>query len=489
MKKFLRNALVGVMLAATITTLFVGCGKGNDAIPADSSAIVSQEESPGYADYGDTNAETSLYKVYWNDNATVKEDQEQKLIEAREGATVVEGSTMFNGLFKVYQDEDGEQFIISNATRVYLTEDGKVPAKDMTELRLEGTGDRVYLRDTDIEVEAAKNAVNDFMRFVDGEQAGYDDRAPISAQSDEVKLLISQATAARVNNMPAAQTISVYNGYIELYSLLDAMSEMGYVSDFSAGYTTDDAGKEFMEFLATVNAVGNHFATKVLVDMETGIITEAIADGKEFSLSQSGVDANGLESEVPAPGVQISLQDLEDFYGWDIEVYADESVGEPFINIVTDNRDIAKAENFVAYQVFKEETTTGTETHPEDQVNVSDEQLTEGQQKSKEIAIQRYMQQGGMTREEAEAYWQKKQEESVIKNEEARQKREDLANLRQQELEAYEAARDKWYRENYGISSVDFGKLSPSEKADLILAHPEVDRSTNPESSWDWQYQ
>lgn len=489
MKKFLRNALIGVMLAATITTLFVGCGKGNDTIPADSSAIVSQEESPGYADYGDTNAETSLYKVYWKDNAAVKEDQEQKLVEARQSATVVEGSTLFDGLFKVYQDEEGGQFIISNCSRVYLSEDGKVPAEAMTELRLEGTGDRVYIRDTDIEVEAAKNAVNDFMRFVDGEQADYEGRTQISKQSDEVKLLMSQATAARVNNMPSAQTISVYNGYIELYSLLDAMSEMGYVSDYSAGYTTDDDDKEFMEFLATVNAVGNHFATKVLVDMETGLITEAIADGKEFKLSQAGVDENGLESEVPAQGVQISLQDLEDFYGWDIEVYADESVGEPFINIVTDNRDIAKAENFVTYQVSKEETATGTETHSEDQVNVSDEQLTEGQQKSKEIAIQRYMQQGGMTREEAEAYWQKKQEEAAVKNEEAAQKREELADLRQQELEAYETARDEWYRANYGISSEEFDKLSPTEKADLVLAHPEVDRSTNPESSWDWQYQ
>lgn len=162
---------------------------------------------------------------------------------------------------------------------------------------------------------------------------------------------------------------------------------------------------------------------------------------------------------------------------------------EPGSTSVTDNRDIAKAENFVAYQVSKEETATGTETHSEDQVNVSDEQLTEGQQKSKEIAIQRYMQQGGMTREEAEAYWQKKQEEAAVKNEEAAQKREELADLRQQELEAYETARDEWYRANYGISSEEFGKLSPTEKADLVLAHPEVDRSTNPESSWDWQYQ
>lgn len=155
---------------------------------------------------------------------------------------------------------------------------------------------------------------------------------------------------------------------------------------------------------------------------------------------------------------------------------------------VTDNRDIAKAENFVTYQVSKEETTTGTETHPEDQVNVSDEQLTEGQQKSKDIYIQACLD-AGLTPEEAEARWQEKRAEASAANEEAEQKREELADLRQQELEDYEAARDVWYRENYGISSEEFAKLSPSEKADLVLAHPEVDRSTNPESSWDWQYQ
>lgn len=485
MKKFLRNALVGVMLAASITTLFVGCGKDNATVPADSSAIVSQEESPGYADYGDTNAETSLYKVYWNDSEAVKESQEQKLIEAREGATVVEGSTLFDGLFKVYQDEDGEQFIISNANRVYLTEDGKVPAQDMTELRLEGTGDRVYIRDTDIEVEAAKNAVNDFMRFVDGEQADYEGRSPISAQSDEVKLLISQATAARVNNMPAAQTISLYNGYVEVYSLLDTMSEMGYVSDFKAGYTTDDAGKEFMEFLATVNAVGNHFATKVLVDMETGIITEAIADGKEFKLSQSGVDANGLESEVPAPGVQISLQDLEDFYGWDIEVYADENVGEPFINIVTDNRDIAKAENFVTYQVFKEETATGTETgaetNPKDDIEPSQEELDAEAAKHDEYMIQSYMDYYGMTREEAEAAYQRDAAEAHKKNEEAQQKREEYNQKIQAEQEAHSNAIDAWYRENTGMSRSDWTKMTIDEKSEWMFAHPDVDFSTSPE--------
>lgn len=156
---------------------------------------------------------------------------------------------------------------------------------------------------------------------------------------------------------------------------------------------------------------------------------------------------------------------------------------------VTDNRDIAKAENFVTYQVSKEETTTGTETHPEDQVNVSDDKVEAAHNQAVEGFITRYMEETGATREEAEAWWQNHQNEANTANEEAEQKREELADLRQQELEAYEAARDEWYRANYGISSEEFGKLSPTEKADLVLAHPEVDRSTNPESSWDWQYQ
>lgn len=154
---------------------------------------------------------------------------------------------------------------------------------------------------------------------------------------------------------------------------------------------------------------------------------------------------------------------------------------------VTDNRDIAKAENFVTYQVSKEETATGTETHPEDQVNVSDEQLTEGQQKSKEIAIQRYMQQGGMTREEAEAYWQKKQEEAAVKNEEAEHKREEIAAQREEEEQAFDAALDQWYLENTGMTYAQFGAMSIQEKTEWISQHPDVDFSTNPQHTWDWQ--
>lgn len=154
---------------------------------------------------------------------------------------------------------------------------------------------------------------------------------------------------------------------------------------------------------------------------------------------------------------------------------------------VTDNRDIAKAENFVTYQVSKEETATGTETHPEDQVNVSDEQLTEGQQKSKEIAIQGYMDYYGMTREEAEVQWQEDRAEGEKKREEAEQKREEIAAQREEEENAFDEALDQWYLENTGMTYAQFGAMSIQEKTEWIRQHPDVDFSTNPQHTWDWQ--
>lgn len=167
---------------------------------------------------------------------------------------------------------------------------------------------------------------------------------------------------------------------------------------------------------------------------------------------------------------------------------------------VTDNRDIAKAENFVADQVTKEEDTTastgtethpedqvfsqeaatGTETHPEDQVYVSDEQLTEGQQKSKEIAIQRYMAQEGMAREEAEAYWQERRAEGEKNKEEAQQKRDEYNQRIQAETQAHLDAIDQWYRENTGMSYMEWLDMTNQEHTTWMCAHPDVDFSTSP---------
>lgn len=151
---------------------------------------------------------------------------------------------------------------------------------------------------------------------------------------------------------------------------------------------------------------------------------------------------------------------------------------EPGSTSVTDNRDIAKAENFVTYQVTEEETTTGTETHPEDQVNVSDDKVEAAHNQAVEGFITRYMEETGATREEAEAWWQNHQNEA---SEEAEQKREDYNNQVQAEQEAHSNAIDEWYRENTGMSRSEWTKMTIAEKSEWMFAHPDVDFSTSPE--------
>ena len=150
---------------------------------------------------------------------------------------------------------------------------------------------------------------------------------------------------------------------------------------------------------------------------------------------------------------------------------------------VTDNRDIAKAENFVTYQVYKEETATGTETHPEDQVNVSQDKADAEYDRMTEDLMQQYMEETGATREEAEAWIN----EGSEKNEEAKQKREEIAAQREEEENAFDEALDQWYLENTGMTYAQFGAMSIQEKTEWIRQHPDVDFSTNPQHTWDWQ--
>lgn len=144
---------------------------------------------------------------------------------------------------------------------------------------------------------------------------------------------------------------------------------------------------------------------------------------------------------------------------------------------VTDNRDIAKAENFVAYQVFSQETATGTDTDTsgDGQVNVS------GDVKEGSAWIKRYMSKYNVSEEEATAAYQEYASGAQQNREEAQQKREEYNQKIQAETQAHLDAIDKWYRENTGMSRADWTKMTIAEKSEWMFAHPDVDFSTSPE--------
>lgn len=150
---------------------------------------------------------------------------------------------------------------------------------------------------------------------------------------------------------------------------------------------------------------------------------------------------------------------------------------------VTDNRDIAKAENFVAYQVTKEEDTTvsaGTEMHPENQVNVSQDKVDAAAAEHDEYMIQRYMDYYGISREEAESRYVDLKVESEKNKEEAQQKRDEYNQQVQAETQAHLDAIDQWYRENTGMTHEEWLGLTNQEKTDWMYAHPDVDFSARP---------
>lgn len=168
---------------------------------------------------------------------------------------------------------------------------------------------------------------------------------------------------------------------------------------------------------------------------------------------------------------------------------------------VTDNRDIAKAENFVADQVTKEEdttastgsethpedqvfsqeTATGTETHPEDQVYVSDDKVEAVASQHDEYMIQSYMDYYGISREEAESRYADLKAESEKNNEEAQRKRDEYNQQIQAKEQARHNAIDQWYRENTGMSHMEWLGMTNEEHTTWMYAHPDVDFSTSPE--------
>ena len=142
---------------------------------------------------------------------------------------------------------------------------------------------------------------------------------------------------------------------------------------------------------------------------------------------------------------------------------------EPGSTSVTDNRDIAKAENFVTYQVSKEETTTGTGAGTTEQT-MPTEDLS---QPEDEELIQKWMSDYGMTREEAE------NELNIIRkeNEEAKKQEAEEKAAEEAKVNAWIAERNQKCLEETGMSFEEFSSMKAKDYYAWTQAHPDVDLS------------
>lgn len=136
---------------------------------------------------------------------------------------------------------------------------------------------------------------------------------------------------------------------------------------------------------------------------------------------------------------------------------------------VTDNRDIAKAENFVTYQVSKEETTTGTGAGSTEQT-MPTEDLSPMEDEEK---IQMIMNDLGLSREEAEAALKDVQD----RNEEAKKQEAEEKAAEEAKHDEWIAWRDQECLEQTGMTYEEFSEMTPTEYFEWMNNHPDIDRS------------
>ena len=136
---------------------------------------------------------------------------------------------------------------------------------------------------------------------------------------------------------------------------------------------------------------------------------------------------------------------------------------------VTDNRDIAKAENFVTYQVSKEETTTGTGAGTTEQT-MPTEDLS---QPEDEEIIQSTMDRFGISREEAEEILN---QVNADREEAMKQEAEEKA-AEEAKVNAWIAERNQKCLEETGMSFEEFSSMKAKDYYAWTQAHPDVDLS------------
>lgn len=321
LKDAVRKTILAVSLAAVTTSFFTGC---NNDQPITSSDLypptITAEAPPSLTDDIDptdpTTPDANTFSIkfkYWYDNPDVQEAQEK--IPNPGGDDNGETFLDLAGL-PVYTDSDGNEYIISGRTPVYL-KDGKIPEKDMFQnFRTEGAGERIYVG----LVESATKSTEKFaemLKEINRQQpATYDERV---AATDTGKIDDEKEYAVYVNNADTGTIFSSSVKYIDISSLLEAYS------------------------LGLTKTVSSENADVSLYTATGELIVSFTINGEECTVSYStDIKSQTIDSDeiiINNDKVFLSLAVIEDYLGYDIEYY------DNFINIVTDNKDIIKPEN------------------------------------------------------------------------------------------------------------------------------------------------
>lgn len=326
LKDAVRKTILTVSLAAVTTSFFVGCNNNqpitsSDLYPPTIEATI--EAPPSLTDDIDpTTPDANNFSIkfkYWYDNPDVQEAQSQ--IPNPGGDDNGETFLDLAGL-PIYTDPDGNQYIISGRTPVYL-HNGKISSTESLLLRDE-SGNKIYAITQGREKIAADMATFDkYMSDNKLEQPkSFDERQAQDAAANESKEIVGNKPIY-INNLKTDLTTD--SGYISVMSVFKAVSELGYINTSALADNKLEITLNTAAGFVTVKF--NITDDKAAVSYSTGISGTTLDEGIEFKM--------GTDTILLTPDA------LEMVLGYDVEVY------DEFINIVTDNRDIFSSSTVV----------------------------------------------------------------------------------------------------------------------------------------------
>lgn len=317
MKQTVKKVIVGIMAMATITAFFTGCS-GNQSDPDISSSTsttsTSADITPGVPI---SDNEFSVQFAYWYDS--IKESFDNKF-EATEKKLL--------SSIPIYADSTGNEFIVSGREAIPLA-DGQLTYADLYHnLREAGTGERYYLTygdpdtcDTSKFKALLEQEANNAQSPETYEERTSSDNRLTLADSVEYKVFL--------NNMDTGLTYKLTDNRIELYPSL--------VKYGLAKFESKPA-----EATATLNLYTGAGQVNIAIsETPEGIYEWSYQEPGSDTYTKKGY-ANKNDFAFTESSFFLSPDKIQTLLGYDIDVYG------TFINIVTDNKDLADSNRLVA---------------------------------------------------------------------------------------------------------------------------------------------
>lgn len=483
--KFGIRAGLGLLSFAVATTFFTGCGADSvpTSAPVDDTHTLDQAIKPQTPDVKDKF--TKWIDATQNEQKTAETAQKNL-----EGLTKTDQNLY--GIYDVYE-RDGTRFILSGDKLVTLNEDGLIPASARDFLRMPGSNQRVYVMDSE-NYRVTKEIYDKYSSIVESSAAiNFEDRNSsedyISTPSRMFRDLVVNGMyqyGENTNVISPPEDVLAEGCAFNLNLLLEFFEQCGIVSELDKNVKPSEADENLLVYTYT----GKIHTPTAIEDFTITIQSPTFKLGQETQrgnlvemggtfLATRGDQEYELDAAVDGLDVYIREDVLASLFQMDLDECELED-GTPVLMIVTDVMDLPSdaviIEDSALPQPVNQEIEEGYSNEGEEPVNETDESYDEHMQAWVEERVQEYMNDWGLTEDEARATVEEvlnMAAESQAQMEQNRQEAsEEFWKNHDAEVEAALAEQEAYFQERYGISIEEWDALSAKEQLEYAMTHP-----------------